>query len=114
MANCSVFYSTAPECVKYLQVYFMDTIYGGDYKLVVTDRYGNKYESDLVIEDDYIVIDTSIYPTDMISKYSKIRIQVLDGCNVVPITLCENDYDYIQLSFYQSNSEEENFEICCN
>jgi len=116
MANCRIGYITAPECVEQI---FIPTgitdIYGGDYKLVLTDRFGNKYTEEIEIEDGIVTLDTSLYPIGLFTKYSgNVKIEVLNGCDAVDLEMCDVVYGYYLLSFYSEQNTPETFEICCS
>lgn len=110
MACLKIWENEVPVCTEAL---IIGTELGsGIYKVVITDKFNQKYERDLPIAYNSLEVDLTDYPNGLFTVFSKVTLQIFDDCDLQLIG-CE-DYDTIGITFVTSDSNETEFELCCN
>lgn len=111
MACLKVWDVEVPLCTE--TVIIPTTLDDGDYKMVITDKFNNKYEREITVVYGFFSIDLTDLADVSITIYSKYTIQLFDGCELQTIG-CDDEYDTIGMAFVTSDTEETEFTLCCN
>jgi hypothetical protein len=113
MSNCSCcFFDTLAKCQDEIVVNIQLPVYG-EYRWVITDKFGNKYEGAFLYNDDgQVVIPVADLPEGLLTQYSgKFTLQIVEAgtqaCAPVQF-LAAGKYDCIEFEItggdYQKNN----------
>ena len=116
---CNMKIVELPECTDLLYIPVgIEATYGDLLNSVITDKFGNKYTDVATInEDGFLVLNTNsaIYPKGLFNRYAgAFTLEILNGCDVLTLTLCDTEYKSYQLEFYKEENQQETFTVCCN
>ncbi len=121
MACCLIKNVEIPECVSTIVI--PTSLTNGTYQVTLTDRFNKKYNVDAEVDEDgFLIIDTSMFPVGVLTRYSGVSmLEVFSDCTRQVLNICDTEYGYITLTFYNSDStglnpytDNTTFTLCCN
>ena len=88
----------------------------GDYTVRITDRFNKAYNKDFPVDENGdMTINIDAYPVGLFTRYSgAARLEVFNAGEVQTITLCDNEYKNITLTFYSLIEQLETYTHVCN
>jgi len=83
-----------------------------EYFTRITDKFGNKYNEAITSEaDGTLQMDLTMYPTGMFTAHAGVFnleiFEAAENCEPLTVTLCDAEYNCIQMSFEKINTSAE-------